>query len=156
MKKILFSLIPLALVASSASAANYVGGSVGSGGSLHYQSDLSTGSSVRYGLDLNAVNFNFSRISVGGSVDYLTDISNQNFGGLAPYYGFGLGAGVSLGSPTGVSVYPHVLGGLKYDIASTPLSVFGELNVGVSIAIGSSTGVGFGSGARIGLNYRLP
>ncbi len=142
--------------ASTASAANYVGGSLGSGASVHYQSDLTGTSAVRYGLDLSAVNFNFSQLSLGGTVDYLTDVSGQDFAGLTPYYGFGLGAGVGIGSVTGVALYPHVLAGLKYNIAG-PLSVFGELNAGVAISVGSAgTGVGFGSNARIGLNYQLP
>jgi hypothetical protein len=156
MKKMLLPLTLLALTASSASAANYLGGSVGSGLTLHYQSDLTASSAIRYGLNLSAVGFNFGTLSVGGGVDYLSNISGQNFGGLNPYYGFGLDAGVYLGGANGVSVYPHALGGLKYNL-STPLSVFGELNAGPNISVGGAgTGVGFGFGARIGLNYRLP
>ena len=73
-------------------------------------------------------------------------------GGLDPYYGVGLGAGVSLGGTNAVSVYPHVLGGLSYSVTA-PLSVFGELNAGPSITVGSNTSVLFGIGARIGVNY---
>ncbi|AWN23102.1 hypothetical protein DKM44_07570 [Deinococcus irradiatisoli] len=142
--------------ASMASAASYVGGSLGSGASLHYQTDITDTSAVRYSLDLAAVNFNFGQLSAGGSVDYLNDISGQDFAGLQPYYGFGLGAGVGIGSVTGVTLYPHVLAGLRYNVAG-PLSVFGELNAGVAIGVSNAgTGVGFGSNARIGINYQLP
>ncbi len=143
--------------ASMASAANYIGGSVGSGLSVHYKSDLTDTSAVRYGLNLDALNFNFGQLAVGGTVDYLSDLSGQNFGGLAPYYGFGLGAGVLLGNVTGVSIYPHALAGLRYNIADGPLSVFGEVNAGVSVSvISGGTGVGVGTGVRIGLDYQLP
>ncbi len=157
MKKTLLGFTALALAsASMASAANSVGGSVGSGLSIHYKSDLTDTSAVRYGLNLDALNFNFGQISVGGTVDYLNDLSAQNFGGLSPYYGFGLGAGVGLGSFTGVLIYPHVLAGLRYNIVGGPLSVFGEVNAGVGISVGSSTTVGLGTGVRIGLDYQLP
>lgn len=156
MKKMLMGLTTVALAASTASAANYVGGSIGSGFTVHYQTDLAAGSAIRYGLNLSAVGFNFGTLSVGGGVDYLSNFSAQNFGGLNPYYGFGLDAGVYIGNATGVAVYPHVLAGLSYNV-SEPLSVFGELNAGPSISIGNgATGIGFGYGARIGLNYRLP
>ena len=155
MKKTLLALTTLTLSASSALADTYIGGSIGSGLTVHYQSDLSAGSAIRYGLNLDAVSFNFNTLSLGGTVDYLNDFSGQNLGGLSPYYGFGLGAGVSLGSVTGVSVYPHVLGGLSFNVTA-PLSVFAELNAGPYISIGTNTDVGFGYGARIGLNYRLP
>ncbi|WP_424950942.1 hypothetical protein [Deinococcus sp.] len=156
MKKLTL-LATLALAASTpALADNYFGGSIGSGLTLHYQSDLDATSAIRYGLNLSALGFNFNTLSLGGGVDYLANISGQNLGGLNPYYGFGLDAGVALGGTTGVSVYPHVLGGLSYNVTA-PLGVFAELNAGPSIAIGGSgTGIGFGYGARIGLNYRLP
>lgn len=156
MKKTLLALTVLTLAATSASAATYFGGSVGSGLTVHYQRDLTPASAVRYGLNLSAVGFNFGTLSVGGGVDYLSNISGQNFGGLNPYYGFGLDAGVYLGGANGVSIYPHALGGLKYNL-SAPLSVFGELNAGPNISVATSgTGIGFGFGARIGLNYQLP
>ncbi len=156
MKKLTL-LATLALAAtSSAFADNYLGGSIGSGLTIHYQSDLSATSAVRYGLNLSFFGVSSSGLTLGGGVDYLNDVSGQSFGGLNPYYGFGLDAGVALGNATGVSIYPHVLGGLSFDV-STPLSVFGELNAGPSISVGNgNTGVGFGYGARIGLNYRLP
>lgn len=157
MNKTLLKVTTLILVsASMASAANSIGGSIGSGLSVHYKSDLTETSAVRYGLNLDALNFNFGQVSVGGTVDYLSDLSGQNFGGLSPYYGFGLGAGVGLGSFTGVSIYPHALAGLRYNIVGGPLSVFGELNAGVRISVGSGTGVGVGTGVRIGLDYQLP
>ncbi len=157
MKKTLLALTALTLSASSALADNYVGGSIGSGLTVHYQSDLSAGSAIRYGLNLSALGFNFSQLSVGGGVDYLNSFSagSANLGGLNPYYGFGLDAGVALGGVTGVSVYPHVLGGLSYSVTA-PLSVFVELNAGPNISIGTNTNVSFGYGARLGLNYRLP
>ena len=156
MKKMLIGLTTLALAASTASAAGYIGGSIGSGFTVHYQSDLNASSAVRYGLNLSAVGFNFNTLTIGGGVDYLSSFSGRNFGGLDPYYGFGLDAGIGLGSYTGVSIYPHVLAGLSYNV-SAPLSVFGELNAGPSITVASAgTGIGFGYGARIGLNYRLP
>lgn len=158
MKKMLIGLTTLALAsaATPALADNYFGGSIGSGLTLHYQTDLSNASAIRYGLNLSFVGISSSGLALGGGVDYLNDVSGTNFGGLNPYYGFGLDAAVALGSSTGVAVYPHVLGGLSYNV-SAPLSVFGELNAGPSIAIGGgTTGIGFGYGARIGLNYRLP
>lgn len=161
MKKLtLLATLALAAASTPALADNYLGGSIGSGLTVHYQSDLSASSAVRYGLNLSFFGLGAGGLSVGGGVDYLNDISNQSFGGLNPYYGFGLDAGVGLGSVTSVVLYPHVLGGLSFDI-STPLSVFGEVNAGPAIGFATSggssaTGVSFGYGARIGLNYRLP
>jgi hypothetical protein len=155
-KTLLIGLTTFALAASTASAANYLGGSVGSGVTLHYQTDLRASSAVRYGLNLTALNFDFNSLSIGGGVDYLTPFQGQNFNGFGPYYGFGLDAGVYLNSAnSGVSIYPHGLLGLKYNI-NAPLSVFVEANAGLNIRVGSGGGAGFGSGARIGLNYRLP
>ena len=150
-------LATLALAAATSSLAdNFIGGSIGSGATLHYQSDLSATSAVRYGLNLSFFGISSSGLTLGGGVDYLNTLSSQSYGGLSPYYGFGLDAGVALGNGAGVSIYPHVLGGLSFDV-STPLSVFGEINAGPSITVGSgNTGIGFGYGARIGLNYRLP
>ena len=156
MKKLLISLTTLALAASTASASNYLGGSIGSGATIHYQSDISANSAIRYGLNLSAVGFDFNTLSIGGGVDYLSSFTGQNLGGLDPYYGLGLDAGVGIGAYTGVTIYPHVLGGLKYNV-SAPLSVFAELNAGPAITVANvGTNVSFGYGARIGLNYRLP
>ncbi len=158
MKKVTLTLLALTAV-STASAANYIGGSVGSGLSVHYQSDLTTNSALRYGLNLDAVNFNFKALSVNASVDYLADFAGTgSLGGFTPYYGVGLSAGAGLGSNLGLSAYPHATLGLNYNI-SAPLSVFVEGNAGPYIRVGSganTTNIGFGSTARIGLNYRLP
>lgn len=156
MKKALIGLALLA-AASSASAATYVGGSIGTGLTVHLQNDLDATSAVRYGLNLDAVNlFRGGALALGGDVAYLNDISGQDLGGLSPYYGLGLGAYVSLGSPTGVSVYPNGILGLKFQVAD-PISIFVEGSAGPSVTISSAgTGIGFGFGARIGLNYQLP
>ncbi len=160
MKKTILGLLAITAV-SSASAASYVGGSVGSGATLHYQTDLTGSSAMRYGLNLDATNFNFNRdnVSVGGSVDYLGDFvgTGSALGGLTPYYGLGLGAGVVLGQGGGVSVYPHGTLGLRYNVTD-PLSFFVEGNIGPRITVGgtNASNTRLGSGARIGLNYRLP
>ncbi|MFD2609348.1 hypothetical protein ACFSR9_07860 [Deinococcus taklimakanensis] len=159
MKKALLSVAALAAV-SSASAANYIGGFVGTDAGLHYQQDISSTSAMRYAI--TGLGLFSGAVSIGGEVAYLNDATTGNTGGLDPYYGFGLGAGVGIGNgAAGVSLYPHVLGGLKYNLGATsPLTVFGELNAGPAIAFAttgsnSAAGVGFGWGARIGLNYRL-
>lgn len=159
MKKTILGLLAITAV-SSASAASYVGGSVGSGATLHYQTDLTSSSAMRYGLNLDATNFNFNNVAIGGSVDYLGDFTGTGsaLGGLTPYYGLGLGAGVALGNNGGgVSLYPHGTLGLRYNVTD-PLSVFVEGNIGPVVSIGGSnnSSVYIGSGARIGLNYRLP
>ena len=163
MKKAILVTV-LASTVSSAAAADYVGFFVGGtmggfGGGLHYQQDVGSASAMRYaltGLGLSNGYFN-----IGGEFAYLNDLSAANgFGPLQPYYGLGLGAGVTLGNASAVGLYTHVLGGLRYNVASTPLSVFGEVNLGPSIVFasaGSSSGVGvsFGLGGRLGINYRL-
>jgi hypothetical protein len=156
MKKALIGIALLA-AASSASAASYVGGSIGTGLTVHLQNDLDATSAVRYGLNLDAINlFRGGSLAVGGDVAYLNDITDQDLGGLSPYYGLGLGAYVSLGSPTGVSVYPNGILGLKFQV-SDPLSIFVEGSAGPSVSISSGgTGIGFGFGARLGVNYQLP
>ncbi|WP_034352561.1 hypothetical protein [Deinococcus phoenicis] len=151
MKTALLGLMALTAV-SSASAAS-VGGYAGTDAGLYYQTDLSGTSAMRYSI--NALNlFSGGSIGVGGEVAYLNNISGQSLGGLAPYYGLGLGAGVSLGSSTGVSLYPHGLLGLRYNVAG-PFSVFAEGNAGVRVGIGTGGGVRVGAGARIGLDYRI-
>lgn len=154
------ALTVLALTAvSSASAATYVGGSIGSGATLHYQRDLTGASAIRYGLNLDATNFNFRALSINGTVDYLADFAGTgSLGGFTPYYGVGLGVGAGLGDNLGLSVYPHGTLGLRYNVTD-PLSVFVEGNVGLAVRVGSGTNtttVKLGSNARIGLNYRLP
>ena len=159
MKKTLIGLMALSAL-STASAANYVGGSIGTGGSIHYQQDRAPGTATRYSLDLNTTGFNFGTLSLGGSVDYLVNIPNQTPSALVPYYGAGLGASVGLNSAAaGVGLYPHVLLGAKYN-RSAPLSIFGEVNAGPVVGFatsGGQSGIGFsfGWGARLGLNYML-
>lgn len=159
MKKTLIGFLALSAL-GTASAANYVGGSIGTGGSIHYQTDRNASSAVRYSLDLASTGLSFSSLRLGGSVDYLMNVPQTTPSALVPYYGAGLGAYVGLGGGVGVSVYPHVLLGAKYNVNATPFSVFGELNAGPSIGFvttsaGSATGFGFGWGARLGLNYML-
>ncbi|GGL96703.1 hypothetical protein [Deinococcus aerophilus] len=158
MKKATLTLLALSAV-SSASAANYIGGSIGSGVTLQYQSDLTSNSAIRYGLNLDATNFNFRALSVNGSVDYLADFAGVGpLGGFTPYYGVGLGVGAGIGENLGLSVYPHGTLGLRYNVTD-PLSLFVEGNVGLQVQVGSgtnTTNVKLGSNARIGLNYRLP
>ncbi|MFC3861449.1 hypothetical protein ACFOPQ_11830 [Deinococcus antarcticus] len=159
MKKTLIGLMALSAL-STASAANYVGGSIGTGGSIHYQQDRAPGTATRYSLDLNTTGFNFGTLSLGGSVDYLMNVPQTTPSALVPYYGAGLGAYVGLGGGVGISVYPHVLLGAKYNVNATPFSVFGELNAGYAIGFASASGVtvggsGFNWGARLGLNYML-
>lgn len=153
MKKTLLGL--LALSAVSAAAADSVGGHIGTTAGVHYQTDLTADSAVRYGLNLNAINlFRGGSVGLGGEVVYLRNIG-QSFGPLSPYYGFGLGIGASVGSYTGVSAYPHVLGGLSYNVAG-PISVFVEGNVGPTVAISNAgSGIGLGAGVRVGANYRI-
>lgn len=161
MKKILIGLLALTAV-SGASAANYVGGSVSiknsvGGLNLHYQQDRNLNSAVRYGLDLNALNVGSGNVSVGGTVDYLTNIPTQapRTTPFVPYYGLGLGAAVSLGNGSGIAVYPHGLVGAKFQVTN-PISLFGEVNAGPVVGVGSGNAVvGFGWGARLGMNYRL-
>lgn len=153
MKKALLGL--LALSAVSTAAADSVGGYVGTGAGVYYRQDLTTTSSVRYALNLNAVNlFRGGSLGLGGDVAYLNAIqSGAALAGFNPYYGLGLGADVSLGSSNEVSVYPHVLAGLEYQV-TTPVSVFVEGSVGPYLGLadgGLNLGVGFG--ARVGVNY---
>lgn len=158
MKKTLLGLLSLTAL-SGASAATYIGGSVGSGATIHYQTDLTGASAMRYGLNLDATSFNFNRLTVGASVDYLGDFvgTGAELGGLTPYYGLGISAGVALGNGSGVLVYPHGTLGLRYNVTD-PLSFFVEGSVGPVLTIGGTdqSRVTFGSNARIGLNYRLP
>lgn len=161
MKKTIVGLLALSAL-STASAANYVGGSVGvsTGGigglNLHYQTDRDATSAMRYSLDVGALNVGTSGISIGGSADYLMNIPNQTPSALVPYYGAGLGASVYLGGGAGFSLYPHGILGVKYNVTA-PLSVFAEGSAGPAIFLGTGTGVnlGFGYGARIGINYML-
>ncbi|BDP42753.1 hypothetical protein DAETH_27220 [Deinococcus aetherius] len=154
MKKALFGL--LALSAVSTAAADSVGGFIGTGAGVYYRNELTVNSSVRYALNLNAVNlFRGGSLALGGDVAYLGQIrSGATLAGFNPYYGLGLGADVSLGSNNYISVYPHGLLGLEYQV-TTPLSIFVEGSVGPSLSIGNG-GLNFdflGFGARVGVNY---
>lgn len=156
MKKTLLGLLALgAVTTASTAAADSVGGYVGTDAGVYYRSDLTGDSAVRYGLNLSALSlFRGGVVSLGGEVAYTRNLADVG-GGLTPYYGFGLGLGATLGSVVGVSAYPHVLGGVSYNLTG-PLSVFGEASVGPAIGL-STAGSGFGIGysARIGLNYNL-
>ena len=156
MKKTLLGLLALGAVAAApTAAAESVGGYVGTDAGVYYRSDLTADSAVRYGLNLSALKlFRNGVLSVGGEVAYTRNLADVG-GGLTPYYGFGLGLGASLGAVVGVAAYPHVLGGVSYNIAG-PLSVFGEASVGPAIGISTAgSGIDLGYGARIGLNYNL-
>lgn len=155
MKKTLFGL--LALGAVSSAGADSVGGHIGTTSGVHYQTDLTADSAVRYGLNLSSTRLFRGEFGVGGEVAYLREASGQNFGGLTPYYGFGLGVGAAVGSRIGVSAYPHVLGGLNYAVAGGPFSVFVEGNVGPTISVATSgSGIDLlNGGVRLGLNYEF-
>lgn len=152
MKKALIGLMALSAV-STASAANYVGGFIGSDAGVFYQKDTSATSSMRYGL--TGLGLFSGAISVAGEADYLTSIGGQE-GAVNPYAGGGLAVGVALsGGGGGVALYPHGLIGAKYNL-SGPLSVFGELNAGPVVAFGGGVSVfGFGWGGRLGVKYML-
>ncbi|MEF2278982.1 hypothetical protein V3W47_11800 [Deinococcus sp. YIM 134068] len=155
MKKALLGL--LALSAVSSAAADSVGGSIGTGLTVHYQTDLTSTSSIRYGLNLDALNlFRGGSLAIGGDVAYLGELNgSQALGPFDPYYGLGLGAYVSLGSSSGLVVYPNGILGLNFQV-TTPLSVFVEGSAGPRIVVGTgSTGIDFGFGARVGVNYQF-
>lgn len=156
MKTSLFYGVGLALVLGTPAAhAASVGGFVGSDAGVYYQSNQ-PGSSTRYGL--TGLGLFSQQVTVAGEVSSLRDFAGTSpttFGALVPYYGFGVGAGVSLGSSNNVTVYPHALLGLRYNTRS-PLSVFGEVNAGPKASFGSgSTNVTFGGGARVGVNFNV-
>ena len=138
-----------------AAQAASVGGFVGSDAGVYYQSNQS-GSSTRYGL--SGLGLFSQQVTVAGELSSLRDFATTSpttFGALVPYYGFGLGAGVSLGGNSNVSVYPHALLGLRYNTRS-PLSVFGEVNAGPKASFGNgATSVSFGGGARVGVNLNV-
>ncbi len=98
MKTSLFQGAALALILGTPTAqAASVGGFVGSDAGVYYQSNQ-PGSSTRYGL--TGLGLFSQQVTVAGEVSSLRDFastSSTTFGGLVPYYGFGLGAGVSLG-----------------------------------------------------------
>lgn len=148
-------LLALATAATtSTAAADKFGAHIGTSNGLQYVQDLSSASSLRYSLNLDLINlFSGGSLAVGGDVAYLND-----FGGttsdFAPYYGAGLGAYVSVGKSTGVSVYPHGIVGLNFALTD-PFSVFVEGSLGARIGVGSASSFGLGYGARLGVNYRF-
>ncbi|WP_216321304.1 hypothetical protein [Deinococcus aestuarii] len=153
MKKALLGL--LALSAVSTAAADSVGGFLGTSSGVYYRNDLTVNSSVRYSLNLNAVNlFRGGSLGLGGDVAYLGQFpGGQALAGFNPYYGLGLGADISLGSNNQLYVYPHGLLGLEYQI-TTPISVFVEGSVGPYLGLADGgLDLGLGYSARLGLNY---
>lgn len=150
-------LISLALAAAattSTAAADKFGVHVGTSDGLQYVQDLSSASSIRYSLNLDLVNlFSGGSLAVGGDVAYLNDFGSDA-GGFTPYYGAGLGAYVSIGTSTGVAVYPHGILGLNFALTD-PFSVFLEGSLGARVGVGSATTFGVGYGARLGVNYRF-
>lgn len=159
MKKYIFGLVAL-LSVSQAVASNYIGASVSiknsiAGLNLHFQDGSNGTSSLRYGLDLESLSVGNNGVALGGTVAYIADFAVKNGDALRPYYGAGLGASFySAGDQGGIGLYPHVLAGVRYNIAD-PLSLFGEVNAGPAIAFGGSSLFTFNWGARAGLNYRL-
>ena len=143
------------LLGFPAAHAASVGGFVGSDAGVYYQSNQS-GYSTRYGL--SGLGLFSQQVTVAGEVASLRDFPSTapaTFGTLVPYYGFGLGAGISLGSGSNATVYPHALLGLRSNTRS-PLSVFGELNAGPKASFGNgATSVTFGGGARVGVNLNV-
>lgn len=155
MKNPLLSLLALTAVSAvSTAAADSFGGYIGTSAGLYYQNDLTATSNLRYSI--NALNlFRGGSIGVGGEVAYLRNFGGASLGGLSPYYGLGLGASVSLGANLGISAYPHGLAGLRYNVTE-PLAVFAEVNAGPTISLGTAnTGLGFGFGARLGVDYQF-
>ncbi len=84
----------------------------------------------------------------------MMDMSMEN--PFSYYYGGGVGG--SFYSVVGVSVmsvYPHMLAGLEFDLPGSNMSVFSEVNVGPMFSFGSLFG-GFavGYGGKVGVNFR--
>lgn len=153
MKKALLGILALTASASADSFGAFLG--LGAGGSgLYYQTGSAAGSNLRFGLTgLNL--FRGGSIGVGGEVAYLNSFGGLGLGGLNPYYGAGLGASVSVGANLGLSAYPHGLLGVRYNVTG-PFSVFGEVNAGPTIGLSTAnSGLGFGFGARLGVDYQL-
>ncbi len=152
MKKVSLALVILGFI-SSASAVTYVGGSVGSELSAHYQDGAASSSATRYSLNLSG----FSSSTLGVGVDFLKPAPSslvKSLGSLNPYWGYGLDADISLSSTSAVGLYPHVLGGLNYDL-SEDLNIFGELGIGPVVSFGSTSWFSIGTDVRLGINYKL-
>lgn len=151
MKKLLAALALLTAV-SSASAATYVGGSLGYPyANVHYQRDMDSVSATRFGLNLAP----FSGFGVGLSADYLHNFntSSSTLNTFSPYYGFGADVLGYFSNGSFFVAYPHGLVGGKFDF-DPRLSAFLELNLGYYISSYSYVH-GLGYGTRLGINYRL-
>ncbi|MEW6422376.1 MAG: hypothetical protein AB1511_11725 [Deinococcota bacterium] len=154
MKNALIGFLALSAV-STASAAS-VGAYFGTDATgVYYQTDRTATSNLRYGANVYNL-FRGGTLSLGGEVAYLNNLNVPTIAaGLDPYYGLGLGASISIGANLGVAAYPHGLLGLRYNV-SGPFTVFGEVNAGPTLALGTGNlGLGFGFGARLGLDYQL-
>lgn len=159
MKKAMLGLVIFSAF-SSATAANYVGGFLGNDSGVHFQQSLTRATSMRYAI--TALGMFSDQVTVGGEVAYLSRIpASSSRGGLTPYYGVGMGVGMSTervgnSSATGIGLYPHALLGMKLGVANA-FSVFAEGNVGLKVNVADNyTGAGLGGGARLGVNIRLP
>ncbi|PNY81264.1 hypothetical protein CVO96_07575 [Deinococcus koreensis] len=154
MRKMLILLALATAATTSTAAADKFGAHIGTSNGLQYVQDLSSSNALRYSLNLDLINlFSGGSLAVGGDVAYLNDFGGTT-SGFAPYYGAGLGAYVSVGKSTGVSVYPHGIVGLNFDLTD-PFSVFVEGSLGARIGVGSASSFGLGYGARLGVNYRF-
>lgn len=156
MKKILTALALAFAVTGTASAATYVGGSLGYPFStVHYQSDLAGNSASRFGLNLAP--FGGWGFGLGVSADYLKQFSTGStaLNSFDPYFGFGVDAVGYFGGDAGSAFvgYPHALVGAKFNF-DPRLSVFGELNAGFWAGTGGIW-TGVSGGGRLGINYRL-
>ncbi|MGI8748659.1 MAG: hypothetical protein ACR2J4_09975 [Deinococcus sp.] len=148
MKKLLLGLSVLAL-SSSAVAATQLGAYLFG---VQYRRD----GGLRYGLGLPATSV-LTGLNLSGDASYLRPLSGAASGVFSPYYGFGLGAGVSLGGGAGFSLYPNVLVGADISTGSA-FTPFLEGSLGPSLSLGSGSGLKLkvGYGLRLGVNYRLP
>lgn len=154
MRKALLGLALAAAATTSTAAADKFGVHLGTSTGLQYVQDLSSASSLRYSLNLNALQlFRGGSVALGGDLAYLNEFGGD-MDGFTPYYGAGLGAYASVGSSTGLSVYPHGILGLNVALTE-PFSVFLEGSLGASIGVGAVGGVSLGYGARLGVNYRF-
>lgn len=157
MKKTLIALA--ALTAVSTASADRIGIFGGTQAGISYEQPTSALSSVRYGL--TGLGLFSGAIAVSGEVAYLNALPDAGAGAaFNPYYGFGVNLGIGLARGAGGAViYPHALLGASFPV--TPdLNVYAEGNAGPAIALGAgggnvAGGIGFGYGARIGVNYQL-
>ncbi len=97
---------------------------------------------------------------LGGGVDYMfleQAIPAAPGFDLSWYAGAGASAGfwTVLGN-SGIYLFPHGLAGIEYAFPGQPFSLYGELQVGFGIGLGSLSGVigGLDFNARAGLIFR--